>query len=601
MTDDDTGAPPARSGARDPNQERRSIAQTRTRARRSKSAHHEPADSSTTWQSPPTWLAGEEDAGTDGSADFGGDLVNLGFIGAALRRSRPFWLGLAILGVLIGVASWVMRPPMSSASTTLLLTVGPEAQPGTAILNDQAIAQSRGVAAIARQELGTRESIDSLLATYQTTVLTDRVLRITVTAPSSSQAVRRANAIASAFLTFRADQLRAQQRLQFVALDRVLTQSEQHLAAIDARLRQVSAQPESPSQKLKLLTLQSASKQARSELIVLKAQVNSAKATAQETTAAMIGQSKVLDAGSPVAGSRFKPLILSSSVGFIVGLVLGMGIVVIRALVSDRLRRRDDIARALGAPVRLSIAARPLLRRRPRRLGGSPVRNDDLEHIVEFLRSALPTESRRAALAVVPVDDTRVAAASLAALAKTMAARDVRLVVADLCDGAPAAKRLGVAEPGVRSVQAEGVRIEVAVPDSREITPVGPFGPPAPQDASAPDRQIAAACSSADVLLTLTTLDPAIAGDHLRSWAADAVVFVTAGRSSWTKIHAVGEMVRLAGTTLVSAVLVEADKWDESLGLAVRPDLGRAAKSPTGYAGSEPAATHSPTVSRFTS
>ncbi len=43
---------------------------------------------------------------------------------------------------------------------------------------------------------------------------------------------------------------------------------------------------------------------------------------------------------------------------------------------------------------------------------------------------------------------------------------------------------------------------------------------------------------------------------------------VTAGQSSWTKIHAVGEMIRLAGTPPVSAVLIEADKGDESLGAA---------------------------------
>jgi len=54
---------------------------------------------------------------------------------------------------------------------------------------------------------------------------------------------------------------------------------------------------------------------------------------------------------------------------------------------------------------------------------------------------------------------------------------------------------------------------------------------------------------------------------------------MTAGRSSSTRIHAVGEMIRLAGTPLISAVLVGADKTDESLGathtqLPLKPDPG---------------------------
>jgi hypothetical protein len=42
---------------------------------------------------------------------------------------------------------------------------------------------------------------------------------------------------------------------------------------------------------------------------------------------------------------------------------------------------------------------------------------------------------------------------------------------------------------------------------------------------------------------------------------------VTAGRSSWDKIHGVAELIRLSGTRLVSAVLLRADKTDESVGV----------------------------------
>ena len=61
------------------------------------------------------------------------------------------------------------------------------------------------------------------------------------------------------------------------------------------------------------------------------------------------------------------------------------------------------------------------------------------------------------------------------------------------------------------------------------------------------------------------------------TWADDAVVVVTAGRSSWTKIRAVSEMIRLASVHLVSAVLVGADKTDESLGVTYTQGSGRVA------------------------
>jgi hypothetical protein len=124
-------------------------------------------------------------------------------------------------------------------------------------------------------------------------------------------------------------------------------------------------------------------------------------------------------------------------------------------------------------------------------------------------------------------------------------------------------------------VSVDGTHIDVAIPDPNEVAPVGPFGPTSSQAQPTLASQVAAGGASADVLLTLMTLDPSVGSEHLGTWAADAVVVVTAGRSSWTKIHAVGEMVRLAGVHLVSAVLVGADKWDESLGVTVTPEATR--------------------------
>ncbi len=209
-----------------------------------------------------------------------------------------------------------------------------------------------------------------------------------------------------------------------------------------------------------------------------------------------------------------------------------------------------------------------------------------LQRIEAHLRDAVPARFRHAAaLAVVPVDDPQVAALSVVSLAESCARQGSRVVVADLCSGAPAAMLLGAKGPGVHKVTAGGARLVAAVPDPAEFAPIGPLRPTSPRAQTAVAGELAAACASADLLLTLITLDPSVGGEHLATWAADAVVVVTAGRSSWTKIHAVGEMIRLAGTRLVPAVLVGADKTDESLGVAPMPEAGREADTDPGHAG----------------
>jgi hypothetical protein len=142
------------------------------------------------------------------------------------------------------------------------------------------------------------------------------------------------------------------------------------------------------------------------------------------------------------------------------------------------------------------------------------------------------------------------------------------VVVTDLASVAPAAALLGSKGPGVRSVRVNDTQLTLAVPDRDDLSPFGPSGPvPANEPRSEFTAAVSEACASADLLLTLVTLDPSIGADHVASWASRAVAVVTVGRSSWAKVHGVGEMVRLAGVSLVSAVLVGVDKNDESLGV----------------------------------
>jgi hypothetical protein len=122
----------------------------------------------------------------------------------------------------------------------------------------------------------------------------------------------------------------------------------------------------------------------------------------------------------------------------------------------------------------------------------------------------------------------------------------------------------------VQEVSAENARLTVAIPEGDAVAPEGPLQR---GECQAPEP-LAAACASADLLLTLVPLDPAVGSEYLAGWADSVVAMVTAGRSTATRIRSVGEMIRLAGTPLVSAVLVGADKRDESLGLTPRTGRG---------------------------
>ena len=520
------------------------------------------------------WLDDDASAVEDRPADSAANLVSLRFFTAALRRSAWFWRLAAVAGLVVGSGLYLTAHSYQ-ASTTLLLTVGAEAQPGTAIVDDQAIAQSNGVAALALHKLGLRESVRSFLASYTATPLSDRVLQITASAPSSGEAVTRANAVAAGFLTFRASALDAEQRLEFIALDQQVTQDKQNLASISRQISQVSAESASASRRARLSALQQLRTRATNDLAVLEQQVSATKAATGVATASMIGGSTVLDPASPnPPRSPVKQLLLYAGGGLIIGLILGLSVVVFRALLSDRLRRRDDVAQALAAPVKLSVPARRARGWLPGRPGR--ISNHYLQRIVAYLGAAVPAGSRRAAcLAVVPVDDPRLAALSVASLAESCAQRGRRVVVADLCSGAPAAALLGAKGPGVHRVSVDGAHVVAAVPDPADFAPEGPLRPLSPRAETAFSGELDAACASADLLVTLITLDPSVGGEHLATWAADAVVVVTAGRSSWTKIQAVGELIRLAGTRLDSAVLVGADKADESLGLSLTPEAGR--------------------------
>lgn len=496
------------------------------------------------------------------AADLPGGLVSIGFLIGALRRSALVWCLCALAGLLIGSALYLKFPPAYHATTTVLLVDDATQDPQVEVKTDTSLAQSQAVASRVVQALKLPQSPANFEAAYTVTPTTDTVLTLNVGAPSGAAAKQQVSALAAAFLQYRAQYARTQQQQLFTQLDQQFSAAQQRLKVLEA---QVSQMPNAPTgaQKAEYDNLQT---QMGLQKQIMQ-YVTTSKATAKTNTNAMVTGSYVLNSATVLPRSHVKGPALYVVGGLLGGAALGMAGIMITALLSRRLHRRDEVAAVLGAPVRLSVG--PL---RPRRLPlprRAAKRKLDMKRVVIYLRSVVPSGSLGlASLAVVAIDDVRAVAQTVASLAASCADEGKQVVLADLSGGSYLARLLGVTDPGIHKVSQNGMDLVVFLPEPEDFAPVGPVpGEASPAVSAQASAALTTACSSADLLLTLAVLDPAFSGDHLGTWATKAVAVLTAGESSAEKIHGVGEMIRLAGTRLDSVVLLGADKRDESTGL----------------------------------
>jgi capsular polysaccharide biosynthesis protein len=490
-------------------------------------------------------------------------LVTFSFIRGALKRRRRLWCILAVVGLIIGLGLYKSLPPSYSASTTILLADGPNEDPQVQISADSALAKSTQVGAAVVQSLGLSQSVASFLAAYSVLAPADLVLTITMTAPTSAEAVQRANAVATAFLNTRAQYARTQEQQLEVGLNDQIKQAQQHLNSINSQIGQLTSGGGNQS---RLSTLQAQKTQAANNLAQVQVDATGTVVSGRSGTQTMILNTRVINTATAKAQSRIKTGGIYVGGGLMGGLVIGLAIVVVGALLSDRLRRRDDVAYALGVPVRLSVG--PLRKSRLPSLSGAKRRDRDMTRVVEYLSHAVPARSRGpAGLAVVAVDDPQTVAEAVVSVARACAAQNKRVVLADLSADKSVARLTGSAEPGMRKINFEGTTIKVFVPGAGDVMPVGPLPKgPASSGLGEPSEEVLASASAADVVIVLATLDPAFGAEHLATWATDAVTVVTCGKSDAGAIRSAGEMVRIAGIRLESSVLIGADANDESLG-----------------------------------
>jgi hypothetical protein len=253
-------------------------------------------------------------------------------------------------------------------------------------------------------------------------------------------------------------------------------------------------------------------------------------------------------ANPPHAAKRLVLVVMS---GLILGTALGVGLVVFHALLSNRLRRRDEVALALGRPVRFSAGAT-----RSWRPWRSRFAKRDLDLLSAGFGTALTGSATPERVALVSVGAPKEAALVVSRLADHLAGVGQRVCVVDLSDSGVLAETdrtrgWAVLHPGG----------SVATSPTGSLALVSAFsGKPGTGEPGW------AEWTKAQIVLVLGDAELGVGAGPLSTWADRAVLLVRAGRVSAEFLDSVGRVFDASGLGIEFAMLVGADASDESPG-----------------------------------
>ena len=481
---------------------------------------------------------------------------------AAVRRRWRVCALTAAAGLITALALSLAFPPPYSATTTLLLRHPSQSDPTRAMATEAELAGTRTVAQAAIRRLGLRLSPREFLSQYGRTPLTADLLQIRMTGPTGGEAVRRARALAQSFLTFRRDEYRREARVAVQALERRIAALTRELVDVNNRIitfSDASTNQQNDAAVRGLGDLLTRRSVITDDLAELRQRIDDIT----RDTDSIVEKSRVVDPAHEDDRSVFRTLATNLTAGLVGGLSVGTGWVLVQEVVTDRVRRRDDVMAALQAPVVVSTGkVRGPMSIQRRRFRRHRARSDpDVAKVVAHLRRSLAhSGTSNGALVVVSVDSDAAAAVAVASAAVELVHEEKDVLLADISRRAPLAALFDVprGRTSTLSFPDTSSKLTLRFPLSR---PQGALeGPPSEGEGERRDYP--------DVVLVLATLDPAVGAPHLREWASTAVAVVTAFRSRVVTLVSTSQMLRAAGVELSSAVLVGADPRDESLGMA---------------------------------
>ena len=476
--------------------------------------------------------------------------INLRIMREALARHRLFWVTCALLGLIIGASFHLIVPSKYVGVTTLYL-----AQPTTggtySIADDVSLLDTTKVAERALHLMAPSRA-RSLPGTYGAVALGSVLLEVRADGSTPAEARLWAGALARAFLAVRAEVLTGQTRLVVSALLSQVRALEVQVRRLNRTITGLSAATGTPAganQEAQLVSERGAD---QSQLLSIQAEIQQDHLAEDSVT----NGSYVLDPPLAIVPSKKRIFAEDGLSGLVAGLALGIGVLVLGSVVSDRPRRRAEIAMLLQAPVLASIRRRrPLGRKLRATLGRRRMtRPSKAMHQAQGAVVATLDNLQPPALALVAIGkgSARPAAVIVARSALAMAKSGRQVLAVDLTDDHTLATVLRV-----RARQ--GARREVSRGNLRFSLVVGDLGGVADPRAQS---------QGADAVIILANADPAIGMSHLSAWVVGAVTLIRTGKVSGYLLDGARQMLEAAGVPNLGCIMLDADRSDETFGTA---------------------------------
>jgi capsular polysaccharide biosynthesis protein/MinD-like ATPase involved in chromosome partitioning or flagellar assembly len=380
------------------------------------------------------------------------------------------------------------------------------------------------------------------------------VLVVTFTAGDPESARAGSHAFAEAYLRNREESAKADLNAQITALNAKVKQLSATLTQVNGRLAALSeSSPLRPN-------LESQRNTTQNQLNSLSGKLNDL------TTATVTGGKIISDARLPEAPVKPDPM-LNMATGAMVGLLLGLGVALLRERVDRRVRAAADVSRRARVPVLAELA-----RGEEARLDGVLPPHGEGGRTFNRLRNevvaSLGPDDKIVVVAGASrgVASTLVAANLAAALART--GSDVTLVGAHLpdsfADTAPLATIFGVAAgPGLSDVLAGRVGLAAAVqhapriPSLRVITMGGTASAAGlMQSQGLRDALDLLSARPGYVVIEAPATSSSADAQSLASLADAAIIAVELRRTRRPDVSDAAEQLRRVGTPLLGAVVV---------------------------------------------